>query len=172
MARAICHDQRVQEAFDDGILWVTLGENPGSLVGKLEDIIYILSHERPDFTGLDAATSHFAALMADRDMLLVIDDVWSVADLRPFLQGGDRCARLITTRDEGVLPRVAQRIKVDAMSQDQAVQLLSARLVTTARSAEESRELHQLATKLGEWPLLLTLVNCALGERLERGQSL
>jgi hypothetical protein len=28
LARALCHDQRIQEAFDDGILWVTLGENP------------------------------------------------------------------------------------------------------------------------------------------------
>src|SRR6266566_9198682 len=28
MAKAICHDERIQEAFDDGILWVTLGENP------------------------------------------------------------------------------------------------------------------------------------------------
>src|SRR6266699_2971951 len=172
MARAICHDKRVQEAFDDGILWVTLGENPGSLIGKVEDLIYILSHERPDFTGQDAATSHLAELLADRDILLVIDDVWNSAHLRPFLQGGERCARLITTRNEGVLPRVAQRIQVDAMSQDQAMQLLYTGLDATPRSAEETRELRQLAAKLGAWPLLLTLVKCALHERLERGQSL
>src|SRR6266566_458729 len=172
MARAICHDKRVQEAFDDGILWVTLGENPGSLIGKVEDLIYILSHERPNFTGQDAATSHLAELLADRDILLVIDDVWNSAHLRPFLQGGERCARLITTRNEGVLPRVAQRIQVDAMSQDQAMQLLYTGLDATPRSAEETRELRQLAAKLGAWPLLLTLVKCALHERLERGQSL
>src|SRR6266568_512197 len=171
MARAICHDKRVQEAFDDGILWVTLGENPGSLIGKVEDLIYILSHERPNFTGQDAATSHLAELLADRDILLVIDDVWNSAHLRPFLQGGERCARLITTRNEGVLPRVAQRIQVDAMSQDQAMQLLYTGLDATPRSAEETQELRQLSAKLGEWPLLLTLVKCALHERLERGQS-
>src|SRR6266567_3516234 len=172
LARALCHDKRIQEAFDDGILWVTLGENPGSLIGKVEDLIYILSHERPNFTGQDAATSHLAELLADRDILLVIDDVWNSAHLRPFLQGGERCARLITTRNEGVLPRVAQRIQVDAMSQDQAMQLLYTGLDATPRSAEETRELRQLAAKLGAWPLLLTLVKCALHERLERGQSL
>src|SRR6266700_967369 len=171
MARAICHDERVQEAFDDGILWVTLGENPASLIGKLEDLICILSHERPSYTGLDAATARLAELLADRDILLVIDDVWSAAHLRPFLRGGERCARLVTTRDNGALPRVAQRIQVDAMSQDQAMQLLYTGLDATPRSAEETQELRQLSAKLGEWPLLLTLVKCALHERLERGQS-
>src|SRR6266566_1855743 len=92
VARAICHDKRIQQAFDDGILWVTLGENPGSLIGKVEDLIYILSHERPNFTGQDAATSHLAELLADRDILLVIDDVWNAMHLKPFLQGGTRCA--------------------------------------------------------------------------------
>ena len=87
LARAICHDERIQEAFDDGILWVTLGENPGSLLGKVEDLIYILSRERPGFTGIDAAIARLAELLTDRDILLVIDDVWNGAHLRPFLQG-------------------------------------------------------------------------------------
>src|SRR5207248_1636898 len=47
MARALCHDERIQQAFDDGILWVTLGESPGNLVGKVEDLIYMLNQERP-----------------------------------------------------------------------------------------------------------------------------
>ncbi len=38
MARALCHDERIQQAFDDGILWVTLGEHPGNLMGKVEDL--------------------------------------------------------------------------------------------------------------------------------------
>ena len=104
MAKALCHDERIQQAFDDGILWVTLGEHPGNLVGKVEDLIYTLSRERPGFTGIDAATAHLAELLAERDMLLVIDDVWNAAHLKPFLQGGKRCARLITTRNEEVLP--------------------------------------------------------------------
>jgi len=57
MAKALCYDERIQQAFDDGILWVTLGESPGNLVGKVEDLIYTLSRERPGFTGIDAATA-------------------------------------------------------------------------------------------------------------------
>src|SRR6266852_5813508 len=119
MAKALCHDERIQEAFDDGILWVTLGERPGNLVGKVEDLIITLSRQRPGFSGIDAATARLAELLEDRDVLLVIDDVWNSAHLRPFLHGGKRCARLITTRNEDVLPRGSQRVLVDAMNQEQ-----------------------------------------------------
>ncbi len=125
MARAICHDERIQQAFDDGILWVTLGEKPGNLVGKVEDLIETLSNERPGFTGIDAAGARLAELLADRDILLVVDDVWDAIHLKPFLQGGKRCARLITTRNEDVLPANAKSQVVDAMQRDEAVQLLS-----------------------------------------------
>ena len=77
LAKALCHDERIQQAFDDGILWVTLGENPGNLVGKVEDLIYMLHKERPGFTSIDPAAARLAELLADRDILLVIDDVWN-----------------------------------------------------------------------------------------------
>src|SRR5947209_10160297 len=70
MARALCHDERIQQAFDDGILWVTLGENPGNLVGKVVDLIETLSQKRPGFTGIDAAGARLAELLAERDSLL------------------------------------------------------------------------------------------------------
>lgn len=122
LARALCHDERVQEAFDDGILWVTLGEQPGNLVNKVEDLIYALNHEKPGYASLDAASARLVELLADRDILLVVDDAWNSIHLKPFLQGGKRCARLITTRDERAIPQQAQRIQVDAMRIGEAVQ--------------------------------------------------
>jgi hypothetical protein len=124
MAKAICHDERIQQAFDDGILWVTLGENPGNLVGKVEDLIYMLNQERPGFTDSHAAGARLAELLADRDILLVVDDVWDAIHLKPFLQGGIRCARLLTTRNEDVLPANAQSLVVDAMQPGSTTALL------------------------------------------------
>ena len=112
MAKAICHDPRIRETFG-GVLWVTLGENPGNLVGKIEDLIYALSNERPGFTSIEAAVAHLAMLLAERTILIVVDDVWNPAHLHPFLQGGRHCTRLITTRDDSVLPSQAQRIQDD-----------------------------------------------------------
>ena len=172
MAKAICHDQRIRETFG-GVLWVTLGENPGNLVGKIEDLIYALSKERPGFTSIDAAAAHLAMLLADRTILIVVDDVWNPAHLHPFLQGGGQCTRLVTTRDDGVLPSKTKRIQVDAMRPDEAFQVLVSGLSDAPRSLRDTQSLRTLVQKLGEWPLLLKLVNAALRERVwEYRQSL
>jgi len=110
LARGLCHDGRIQEAFDDGILWVTLGENPGDLRLKVLDLVEVLSGERPGFDSVEAASTRLAELLADRDILMVIDDVWDAAHLAPFLREPKekrerRCARLITTRNRDTLPR-------------------------------------------------------------------
>src|SRR6266571_7420313 len=172
MAKAICHDERIQQAFDDGILWVTLGEHPGNLVGNVEDMIYLLNKERPGFTDTIAAAARLAELLADRDILLVVDDVWDTTHLKPFLQGGKRCARLVTTRNEDVLPANTQSLVVDAMQPGEAVQLLSSGLQTRAFTAREMQALSDLVTRLGEWALLLKLANGVLRDRVGRGEAL
>ncbi len=168
LAKALCHDERIQDAFDDGILWITLGENPGDLTGRVEDLIVTLGDERPGFTTQDAAVSRLKELLADRDILIVIDDVWNRAHLNPFIQGGPRCARLITTRNFDTLPASAERVQVDAMQQDEATALLAAGL---NHDESLSRELTVLASRLGEWPLLLRLVNSALRNRIENDKQ-
>src|SRR5258708_4337475 len=172
MAKALCHDERIQQAFDDGILWVTLGEHPGNLVGKVEDLIYMLNQERPGFTGIDAAGARLAELLADRDILLVVDDVWDSMHLKPFLQGGKRCARLVTTRNEDVLPANTQSLVVDAMKTDEAVQMRSSGLQTAVSTAVAMQALRALVARLGEWALLLKLANVVLRDRVGQGEAL
>ncbi|HET6975811.1 MAG TPA: TIR domain-containing protein [Pyrinomonadaceae bacterium] len=168
LAKALCHDERIQDAFDDGILWVTLGENPGDLRGTVGDLIETLSEERPGFTTLDAAVNRFKELLADRDILLVIDDVWNRAHLSPFIQGGPRCAHLITTRDLATLPVSTEKVRVDAMQQDEATALLTVGLdQTLLYDAGLTSELKKLTSRLGEWPLLLSLANSALRNRID-----
>jgi WD40 repeat protein len=167
LAKKVCHDERIHAAFADGVLWVTLGQTPGDLTGRVEDLIYELSHERPGFTSVDASAAHLARLLENREVLIVLDDAWNVAHLRPFLEGGSRCAWLITTRDSAALPRNAQPVLVDAMRQDEATALLGAGL-----PVGQETELRKLAIRLGEWPLLLTLVSGALRDRVNAGSPL
>jgi hypothetical protein len=166
MAQAICHDERIQDAFDDGILWVTLGQTPGNLTAKLNNIIEILDGKRPGFTEIQPAMAKLAELLSDRDILFIIDDVWNRAHLNPFLQGGGRCARLITTRNSDTLPPKCEHIDLDAMKQQEAQQLLSFDLVL-----EGTEEISELSHRLGEWPLLLKLVNGVLRDRVKNKEQ-
>lgn len=157
LAHALCHDLAVRRAFPDGILWLTLGENPGDLTSKLVPLIRALSSPTEPgtpFSDLDAALQRLGELLEKKKVLLVIDDVWQHAHLKPLLSERLNCARLITTRNNETLPRHTLRINVDAMQLNEAVALLGMDLP----SGQKGR-LGQLAIRLGEWPLLLKLVN-------------
>ena len=142
-ARTICHDERIRRAFPDGILWVTLGQTPDVLGGLLK-LYAALTGQRPAFVDVEDAANALAAQLGDRDCLMVVDDVWHPVHLRPFLSGGERCARLITTRDGTTLPSDARTrtVNVDAMRQDKAIALLGA----TLPPADEG-DLRSLAAK-------------------------
>jgi hypothetical protein len=172
LAQALCHDPEIQNAFRDGILWVTLGDKPVDLVAKIEELIYLLSRKRPNIASIEGAIAQLRNALVDRACLLVIDDVWRSSDLIPFLQGGTQCARLITTRNDQVLPKSATRIQVDAMRQNEAIQLLQVGLEIELKAGELEQRFQDLAGRLGEWPLLLTLTNGVLRQRVHLGEPL
>lgn len=161
LAAALCHEERIQEEFYDGILWVTLGKKPGDLTVYMEDLIRILSGEPSGLSNPDVAAVRLAELLADHHILMIIDDVWNAVHLKPFLQGGAQCARLITTRNLDVLPASARKVNVDAMRQNEAAALLGSGL-----PPGNEDDLRRLAARLGEWPLLLKLVNGTLRHRV------
>jgi len=168
MATALCHNEHVRAAFPDGVLWVTLGETPDvtSSAIKLYDA---LTGKRPTFVDVEDAAQKLAAALGDKRCLIVVDDVWNRVHLRPFLRGGPNCARLITTRNRDTLPADVHPVDVDAMRVKEAVALVEAGLPL---ETQDFASLRKLVARLGEWPLLLKLVNGALRARTERGQSL
>ncbi len=97
LAAALCHDDAVVSNFDDGILWVTLGEQP-NLQHGLAKLYAALTGERPGFVDAEDAAIHVAERLDGKNCLIVIDDVWDRAHLKPFMRGGRQCTRLITTR--------------------------------------------------------------------------
>jgi hypothetical protein len=123
LAIALCHDDRVIDAFDDGILWVTLGQNP-NVVAELTKLYKALTGDQPAFVDEKDAELKLREKLENRNCLLVIDDVWQGWRLKPFLQGGKKtCARLITTRRMDLVTD-ARPVHVDEMTTQEAVALL------------------------------------------------
>jgi WD40 repeat protein len=166
LAAALCHSDDVVSVFDDGILWVTLGQHPNVLEGLVK-LHAALTGERPGFVDIEDASFNLAERLEDKNCLIVIDDVWELDHLRPFLRAGSGCTRLITTRNFGIAAE-SSRVEVDAMTPAEAVSLLTARLDFKQPELPMCRD---LARRLGEWPLLLELANASLRQRVERGDS-
>ncbi|HMA33857.1 MAG TPA: effector-associated domain EAD1-containing protein, partial [Chloroflexia bacterium] len=165
LAAQLCADPAVQAAFPAGTLWVTVGDRPADPTAALNEWIWLLSGRRSAATTWPGAQAALAPLLAGQRVLIVVDDVWSRAALEPFLVGAPPVVHLVSTRDPAALPPGTPVVVVDAMQAGEAAALLAAGLPGTAPAP-----LARLAARLGEWPLLLGLVNRVLHERV-RGQG-
>jgi WD40 repeat protein len=171
LASALCMNNDIRDAFGDGILWVKLGDTIADqdVIGRINDLIYLVSGERPGFTSISSAKTRLVELLADREMLIVIDDAWHKAHVDPFLEGGPNCARLITARRQQALPADTRLVPVGSMNLDESFKLLGWNL----KDANSNRgALEGLADRLGRWPQLLRMVNSVLRKRIERKASL
>jgi hypothetical protein len=90
---------------------VTVGEDVAGpeLAEKVLNVVWLLGGVRPVVTDPVAAGAELGRLVGGRRVLLVVDDVWSAAQVEPFLIGGPGAVRLFTTRIRGVLPGSARR---------------------------------------------------------------
>jgi WD40 repeat protein len=170
LATWACHQQAIDRHFPGGLLWVTVGQEAHGvdLADKINDVAFVLSGERPAIANPDAAGAELGRLLGEREpVLLVIDDVWSGAQLRPFRYGAPECTRLVTTRIDGLLPDGAPQLMVDAMSVTQARALVGGGI-----EGLPATQADRLATTAGRWPVLLNVINGTLRRRIARGDSL
>ncbi|MCP4582820.1 MAG: TIR domain-containing protein [candidate division Zixibacteria bacterium] len=166
LAQALCYDDEVIAAYDDGILWVTLGENP-DILSKLRTLYSALTGEMATFVDEHEAANHLSEKLKGKDCLIVIDDVWHRSHLAPFTRNKDDCSYLITTRYREIVED-AKAIPVDEMTSDEAIDMLISGLSPQPMNLQPFGE---LAERMGEWPLLLGLAGSALKVRVKYGET-
>lgn len=168
-AVGFCQDEDVNSFFEDGIMWVTLGENP-NMLGELTKLYAALTGERPPFVDEEEAAKALSSKLSGKHCLLVVTDVLSVEQLRFFTPpGGSRCARLITTRDINIaFGSSARLIPVREMSESEALQLIGVQLDA---GREDQAIIEDLTKHLGNWPLALRLANAELRKRAKLGNN-
>jgi hypothetical protein len=146
LASALAYDESVAKAFPDGVLWVSLGQNPnvlselatwGRALGT-DDLLHARTVEE--------ASSQLRAMLRNKCLFLIIDDVWEAKHAVSFMVGGRNCATLVTTRVNQVANELAPTpndiYRLNELTEDKALELLHA-LAPTVVSAHpnESREL-------------------------------
>lgn len=167
LAREVARHPEVRRRYPGGVVWTTVGrDRRGADLAELIGTLTARLGGTPVPTGdpEQAGLQLGQVLAGRRPTLLVIDDVWDEAQLTPFLGGTGRCTRLITTRNAKALPREAARIRVDQMERGAADRLLTQGLPPLDPSCHR-----ELLTLTGRWPLLLSLVNGVLRDRIETG---
>jgi WD40 repeat protein len=156
-------DRRVWERFGGRVYLVTIGRDvrgPAAVAAKVNDVITLIFGTDAAFTDPELAGTRLGSLLdAGPDRLLVLDDVWEAGQLGPFLTGGRRCARLVTTRVPELLAGRGTAVQVDQMADEQARALLTAGLPPLDEPVAAG-----LLAVTGRWPLLLRLVGQVLAD--------
>jgi tetratricopeptide (TPR) repeat protein len=136
-ALAVHWAHRVADQFPDGQLYVNMRGfepdrepmSPDEAIRGFLDAFGVPSDAIP--IGLDAQTALFRSKVANRRVLLVLDNVNNVAQIRPLLPGGPGCFALITSRNSLaglVAEHGARLLRLGLLTDDEAAELLRARI--------------------------------------------
>ncbi|ONI76553.1 hypothetical protein BWI15_04400 [Kribbella sp. ALI-6-A] len=165
-ALAIQWAERAQAHFPDGQLYVNLrgfdpsGElvDPADAIRGFLDALQSMPGRIP--AGDAAQAALYRTLLADRRMLIMLDNARNAAQVRPLLPGGNTCRVVVTSRDAlpGLLATEgAHPVTLDLMDWDQAVALLEGALGSHRLRAERDA-VHELIEVAARLPLALSLV--------------
>ncbi|WP_194904206.1 NB-ARC domain-containing protein [Catenulispora rubra] len=154
----------VREQFPDGQLYINLrGYDPGEPVPAdlaLERFLRVLGVNPEEIpTGLEERSDLFRSLVADRQILIVLDNAATVDQVRPLLPGTESCLTLVTSRSQ--LPALvardgARRVAVETLSPQSSVALLR-KVTMDYRPADPETDTAELARLCAYLPLALRI---------------
>ena len=110
LAKALTDDEVVQRAFPDGIIWITAGkERNRDFIEEMREVARALGDDLKAYDTALACEHRYRTTIANKAALIVVDDVWSKADIEPLLAESPRSRFLFTTRDASIGRFVAAR---------------------------------------------------------------
>ena len=165
-ALALHWAHRIARNFPDGQLYANLRgfdpsgrpADPADVLRGFLDALQVHPERIPaDTEGLAAL---YRSLLADRKMLVLLDNAADVAQVRPLLPASPRCLVIVTSRRE--LAALAARegarlLSLDVLTEHEANELLTAR-IGKSRAATEPEAITELAVLCARLPLALSVV--------------
>lgn len=154
------------EYFPDGQLYVNLQGyhpteepmEPGRAVRRFLDALKVPIQDMPvdDDTLIDL----YRSTLAQRRVLIVVDNARSADQVRPLLPGGAGCVVVVTSRDSLtglVASEGAQIVNLDLLNMQEATDLLSSR-IGVQRTSAEPQMVEQIVASCAHLPLPLAAV--------------
>ncbi|MFF7725169.1 BTAD domain-containing putative transcriptional regulator [Streptomyces sp. NPDC008001] len=154
--------------FPDGQLYVDLRgtcadpAGSGSVLAHFLQALDVPESDIPD--DLEQRAALYRSVLADRRVLLLLDNARDAAQLRPLLPGTAGCAVLVTTRSRAVTLGGARQFHIGVTTETEALSLLAA-IAGEDRINAEPRAAKALAAACGHLPLAVRIVASRLASR-------
>ena len=162
VARWLVWRPEIEQRFRDGRVWVTLGNEPPDPITVITDCVSQFDPTSKTKSTVEAARADLAALLHDRSVLFVIDDVWlrkSLEVAKALMVPSLHSCFLLTTRFPQLADDPEIRVEdfpLDEMSDTQAAELID-RALSRKLSADEQLHVERLREIVGGHPLALEL---------------
>lgn len=171
LAAYLAHEPEIGEAFPDGVLWTALGETP-NLFNELATWGRALgTDEIGRALTLEEASAQLRAILRDKRMLLIVDDVWETEHALPFKVGGHHCAQLFTTRQSDIARALADKPEeiypLPVLTDEKGIELLAT--LTPSTVAQHPEEAQELVHDLEGLPLAIQVAGRLLSVEVGMG---
>ncbi|WP_234357071.1 AfsR/SARP family transcriptional regulator [Streptomyces sp. NBRC 110028] len=167
-ALAVYVAQSVREHFPDGQLYADLmghGPRPAEPAAVLGTFLRALGTPPAALPeGTQERAALYRSLLADRRVLVLLDNAHSAARIRPLLPGARGCAVLVTSRARMADLDGAGLVGLDVMDPPEALALFT-RIVGPARAAEEPEACQETVAACGFLPLAIRIAAARLAAR-------
>jgi hypothetical protein len=168
-AAAVC-EKEVSKAYPDGIIWLTLGQEP-NLVARQVQLARLLGDQQAAFQDVQQGKARLEELLHNLACLVVLDDVWNAHHAAAFDVPGKKGRVLITTRFRNIVASLgAQEQRLDVLEEDQAFALLAQWAGTTVNELP-ILSAHEVVKECGGLPLALAMIGAMIQRRPERWES-
>jgi len=162
LALALCRDEVIQQAFPDGVVWITAGKDPAyDLTTRLREAGKALQDDVTLYDNELGARNQFQTTIRAKAALIVVDDVWSGRDIEPFRGESARSALLFTTRDASIAAVVGAHDHAAGSLTRAESRAVLARWAGL-EPARLPAEAEDLVTECGYLPLALAMVGATL----------
>ncbi|WP_157253852.1 AfsR/SARP family transcriptional regulator [Nonomuraea typhae] len=154
------------EHFPDGQLFADLGgasAEPITPEAALASFLHALGHAEPP-DGLEERAALFRSTLADRRVLVVLDNAADLRQVLPLLPGSPACAVLITSRVRLAGLAGATHVDLDVLNLDEARALLAA-VAGQARVTAEPQAALDLIGACAFLPLAIRIAAARLAAR-------
>ncbi len=168
---ALAHDPAIAQAFPDGVLWTSLGEAPNLLAELMvwAEALHLTSPGQ--VPQMETIAAQLTAVLRDKRMLLIIDDIWQVEHSTPFRVGGHGCTLVMTSRlndvAQALAPTSYDLYRLPVLTDEPALELLG--ILSPETVAEHPGEARTLVRDLEGLPLAIQVAGRLLQQEARLG---
>lgn len=164
VAVEIAHIAR--KSFTDGVLWAQAAT--AEPIAILESWAQAYGYDFSRIGDVESMAAAFRGVLAEKSVLIVLDDVDSIARIRPLLPNGDRNQVLITTRSQDIARSLNAQVWPLLELSPENGRLLLTSILGEARTGAEPEAAAEICQLLENHPLAVEIIAQRLKSRPRR----